>query len=137
MMGGGDGGSRHRPRRRPAPVGLRRLAARAYVSSSPRHEIEVAHAALGAALGPRSLQTPSLWSFGADVGLALAEQYARKVYAGSTLRVTADRAVIEMMRREWAIYRAVGVQPGFGLRFGPGEKVVRICLGPFYVREAR
>jgi hypothetical protein len=136
-MGGGDGGSWHGPRRRPAPVRLRRLAARSYVSSTPRHEIEVAHAELGAVLDARSLQPPSLWSFGADVGLALAEQYARKVYAGSPFHVTTDRAVLMMMRRDWSVYRAAGVQPGFGLRFGPRASKVTICLGPFYVREAR
>lgn len=97
----------------------------------------MAHAALGAVLDARSLQPPSLWSFGADVGLAMAEQYARKVYAGSPFRVTTDRAVLMMMRRDWSIYRAAGVQPGFGLRFGPRRNDVTICLGPFYVREVR
>jgi len=113
------------------------MAARSYVSSSPRHEIEVAHARLDAALGPHSLRTPSLWSFGTDVELALAERYARKVYAGSMFRVTIDREVIAMMGKDWSIYRAAGVQPGFGLRFGPRANVLSICLGPFYVREIR
>ena len=113
------------------------MAARSYVSTAPRHEIEVAHARLNTVFSARSLRTPSLWSFGADVDLALAERYARKVYAGSIFRVTTDRAVFDMMGRDWSIYRAAGVQPGFGLRFGPRANVVRICLGPFYIREIR
>lgn len=113
------------------------MAARSYVSTAPRHEIEVAHARLNAAFGARALPAPSLWSFGADVDLALAERYARKVYAGSRIRITTDPSVIAMMRRDWSIYRAAGVQPGFGLRFGARANVISICFAPFYLREFR
>lgn len=97
--------------------------------------MEVLHARLDHGLRPLSLAAPPLTALVLDVELAAAEEYARRVYAGTGMIVRINPAVIRAMGADWRTWRAAGVRPVFSIVEGRRANFVELSFASFFVMD--